>query len=340
MDALTPNRAQQAIESFLGGALERGVTVDVSVEGDVLAVRGTDLPEPLVVALARESKRPLVVRAVELAREHAPGRAVAVMAPYMTPAGIEAAKQAGANWLDLAGNGHLSLGSGRLTIQIEGRPAPSRRRGRPSSPFAPASSRVSRVLLVEPERHWSQKELTAATDLAQPSVSRALSGLTELGLVRRDNDGGYWAPAPAELLDAWRDEYRYERHTIVPMHLSGSGIGLARELVRRLEGPESGYALTGLPAAWLYDGFAQFRMVSVYVKGDPAWLAGEIGGRIEERGANVQLIWPDDDGVFFGAREVDGFQCVHPVQVYLDLGGLPERAAEAAAQLRRDWLRW
>jgi hypothetical protein len=49
-----------------------------------------------------------------------------------------------------------------------------------------------------------------------------------------------------------------------------------------------------------------------------------------KRGAHVQLIGPDDRGVFDGQREVDDLPCVSPAQVYLDLRALPERAAEAA----------
>jgi hypothetical protein len=341
MKTLTPGQVEKALTSVLSQALRRGIVpLESSSDGGVLMLRGVDLPGPLVVAIARESRRPLVVRAAERARERAgDAGAVVVAAPYMTPAGIDAAERAGANWLDLAGNAHLVLAPA-LVIQIEGRPPGPHRPGRLSSPFAPASSRVARVLLVDPQRPWAQKELTTATGLAQASVSRALTGLSELGLVRRGDDGRYRSPAPSELLDAWNDEYDYERHEVVSMHLNGSGIGLARELVGRLRDRDRGHALTGLPAAWLYDGFAQFRTVSVFVEDDPARIVDEIGGRVGDRGANVHLVWPNDNGVFYGAREVDGFRCAHPVQVYLDLGGLPERADEAAEQLRRDWLRW
>jgi hypothetical protein len=56
--------------------------------------------------------------------------------------------------------------------------------------------------------------------------------------------------------------------------------------------------------------------------------------REEPRGANLWVVRPVDDGVFEGAAIADGFPCVHPMQVYLDLKSHPERAAEAAGQLR------
>lgn len=59
-----------------------------------------------------------------------------------------------------------------------------------------------------------------------------------------------------------------------------------------------------------------------------------------DRGANVWLVVPKDVGVFHGQRKVEDIQCVHPVQVYLDLKGHPERATEAADELLRRELNW
>ena len=40
------------------------------------------------------------------------------------------------------------------------------------------------------------------------------------------------------------------------------------------------------------------------------------------------------------AENRDGLRCVHPVQVYMDLKGHPERAAEAAQHLRTQFMNW
>ena len=52
------------------------------------------------------------------------------------------------------------------------------------------------------------------------------------------------------------------------------------------------------------------------------------------------LVFPGDEGVFQGCADVDGVRCVHPVQVYLDLLGHPERAKEAANFLWQELLNW
>ena len=69
-------------------------------------------------------------------------------------------------------------------------------------------------------------------------------------------------------------------------------------------------------------------------------LLREIEFNEEPRGANVWLILPDDDGVFHGCNEQAEVRCVSPLQTYLDLKGHPERAKDAAVELRREHLSW
>jgi len=67
-----------------------------------------------------------------------------------------------------------------------------------------------------------------------------------------------------------------------------------------------------------------------------ATLLAALSFREESRGANVWLVVPNDDGVFQGTQTKEELVCVHPVQVYLDLKGHPERSAEAADRLRQN----
>ena len=67
-------------------------------------------------------------------------------------------------------------------------------------------------------------------------------------------------------------------------------------------------------------------------------LTRALGFREGARGANTWLVVPNDAGVFHGADEVEGIRCVHPVQAYLDLKAHPERAHEAADEIRSQFL--
>jgi hypothetical protein len=257
-----------------------------------------------------------------------------LVVPYMTSAGAEEARRHELNWIDLSGNAHLREGD-HFYISATGKPNRHAQRGRPSSPFAPKSSRVTRAMLIEPQRWWRQKELAEATRLDDGHVSRIVKRLLDERLVEKR--GAELRPLnPWLLLDAWNDEYRFERHDVVLGHVSGAGIEVAQGLHRRLRDAETRHALTGLPAAWLHRSFARFRLNSIYVAGDPRLAASRIGLRQEARGANVQLIGADDEGVFEGAERLEGLPSVHPVQIYLDLNQLPERAPEAAENLRSE----
>ena len=70
-----------------------------------------------------------------------------------------------------------------------------------------------------------------------------------------------------------------------------------------------------------------------YVDGDLAPIVTTLGLKEVSSGANVTLLSPYDDGVFYGAAEVDGLRIVAPVQVYLDMIGYRGRGEEAAAFL-------
>ena len=178
--------------------------------------------------------------------------------------------------------------------------------------------------------------LASSTGLDEGHTSRIVGKLLEAGLVNR-GEGGISVTDSNALLDAWRDDYRFDRHHVVRGHIaSRAGDVLIQAISGILSRIEEPYAATALPAAWLWTRYARFRLSTVYLSSPPsAGLKKELGFREEARGANTWLVVPNDEGVFEGAEFVDGIRCVHPVQAYLDLKDHPERATEAAEELRR-----
>lgn len=260
-----------------------------------------------------------------------------LLVPFMSEAGAETAERAALNWIDLSGN--ASIRDEGLRVWVRGKPAKLRGAGRPSSPFAPKSARVSRTLLLEPERWWRQRDLVAATQLNDGNVSRIVRRLDEAALLER-RDKELRPRDPDLLLDAWAPEYRFDRHDAVVGHVSGSGAEVARNIAANLSKRQVKHAFTGLPAAWAIDRFAHFRLTTVYVDGDPRDVVEQLDIRRGSKGSNVQILGPDDAGVFAGEQERDGLICASTVQVYLDLLHLPERAKEAAQHLREHHLDW
>ncbi len=56
-----------------------------------------------------------------------------------------------------------------------------------------------------------------------------------------------------------------------------------------------------------------------YIEGDIIDLAKSLQFKKVESGANVTLLSPYDDGVFYGLHDVKGVKVVSNIQLYLDL---------------------
>jgi hypothetical protein len=304
----------------------------VGPEG-LIAVTPPSGREIIAEAVMRPS-RPALLETWQRVRAHAEAvKAVPVLiVPHLTRSLRDLTADAGINWVDLAGN--ATIAHPELLIHIQGRGLYRPPWGGNVDPFAPRSANVVRQLLAEPRRTWRQKDLVDSTGLSQPQASKVLSALQEMALVRRDDDGGLRVHDPDGLLDAWADAYRYGRQRIAPAHLSGDGIELARSLHDKLLRAGHEHWFTGLPAAWAYDHFARFRLVSVFVDADPEMVRRDLGLRESERGSNIHLLDADAQRLDIGQAQPDGLPCAHPGQVYVDLLGLPERAREAADHLR------
>ncbi len=263
-----------------------------------------------------------------------------VAVPYMGDVGKKLCADAGVSWFDLSGNAHI-IAPG-LRILIEGKPNRFVRRGRPASVFAPKSARIARRMLIDTQKTWRQQDLARATGLDDGFTSRIIQRLEHDRLVERTSEGTVRVRDANLLLDAWGEVYDFEKHTIVRGHVSARD---GEELLGKASGAFEGklrYAATGLAAAYLYTQFAAFRLATFFVdRRPPESLLKALGFREEARGANVWLVVPNDVGVFDGADETTKVaHCVHPVQAYVDLKAHPERAPEAATELRSRLLRW
>lgn len=251
---------------------------------------------------------------------------------FLGSAGQALCDEANIGWIDLSGNARL-IAPG-LRIIIEGKPNQFKRPGRPRSLFAPKSSRIARHLLIHHGQSMTQRELATSTDMDEGFTSRIVRQLIKQDLVARGPDGELSLADYATMLDAWSDAYDFSKHRIVRAHIAArSGEETLRHVADSLEQSSVTWAATGLSGAWLVNPFASFRLTTFFVSQIPDSLEA-MGMREESRGENVWLVVPNDYGVFDGAADFGGIRCVHPVQIYVDLKGHPERSAEAAEDLR------
>ncbi len=263
-----------------------------------------------------------------------------VVVPFMGDVGRKLCEGSGVSWADLSGNADISALN--LRILIDGKPNLFKKRGRPSSPFAPKSARIARWLLINADKSMTQRELSFAINMDEGFTSRIVSRLEEEKLISRKKDGSIVVPDPNLLLDSWREKYDFNKNRIIKGHMAArSSNEILQKISDLLLKEEITHAATGLSGAWLYSKFAGFRIVSFYIDEQLSKELIEIlGFREEERGSNVWFVVPKDEGIFHGAEKVEGINCSHPVQVYLDLFGHPERAVEAAVNLRNAFLNW
>jgi hypothetical protein len=255
----------------------------------------------------------------------AAGPTFVLVVPYMGPKARELATERGLDWLDLSGNADVWTGTTRLLSRGYKNRYPSI--GRPRSAFAPKAARITRVLLVDHPRRWTQRELAQATDLSEGHVSRTVMRLEEADLVTKV--GGHIAVAdPVLLLKAWEQDYQGP-HEVVRAHVGARTNEAVLEIASAaLQEAGIQHAATGLAGAWSLRPVARHRLVSLLVERLPTAREAQ-GIELGVKGGNVELLVPRDSGVFYGAQ--DGV--ASPVQVYMDLARGPERSDEAQAEL-------
>jgi hypothetical protein len=251
----------------------------------------------------------------------------------MTDAGRRLCNEAGVSWFDLSGNADIR-GPG-VRVYVEGKPNRFKRRGRPATAFAPRSSRIVRAFFLA-RGPLAQHDLAKLSELDEGFTSRVVGKLIDDELVERQADGLLRVRDSTVLLDAWREQYNFEKHDVRRGHVTArSGDEALRTIGNILQEKNIEHAATGLGAAWLSTTFVGFRLATFFLSKEPdRKLQKSLGFREEERGANTWLVVPNDDAVFKGAQVIDGIRCVHPLQAYLDLKAQPERASEAASEVR------
>lgn len=336
---------EREAESLLRGWLSDAVKITVprarDVGGDLIVRDGN---ATLVLELKRLAEPGWLGGAIDQAR--AAARAVGrnavpvIVVPFMAEGGKKLCEDSKISWFDLSGNAHIEAPG--LRIHVEGKPNVFKRRGRPSTVFAPKSSRIVRILLLESRSGFSQRELARKTGLDEGFTSRIVRKLEAEQMVKRDSSGAVRVVDAGAVLDAWRETYEFSKHHVVAGHASArSGDDLLTNVGAALHAKKLDYAATGLAGAWLLTKFANFRLTTIFVpEKPPETLLRTIGFRPEERGANLWFVIPNDEGVFTGVSDREGVRCVHPVQAYLDLKGHPERSVEAAEELRKRLLTW
>jgi len=250
-----------------------------------------------------------------------------VAAPYISNDTARLCKENGVGYVDLAGNCFLNFS--QVYIEQKNYPNPTVEKRQLRSLFTPRSSRVLRVMLVNPQRAWQVQELAEEANVSLGLAFKIKERLLDLEYAREENRK-ILVTRPGELLEKWTDNYSFRRNKMYDFF----GFGEPKEIERRLAGycqeREIPYALTLFSGAALVAPFVRYTRGFAYAGKGIRELAESVELKEVSSGPNFSILEPYDEGVFYGSRKIKGIEVACDVQLYLDLVGYKGRGEESA----------
>jgi len=261
------------------------------------------------------------------------------IAPYISPQAAKICREANIGYVDFAGNCFLSFG--QVFIQREGKPNPYAQKRKLRSLYSPKAERILRVMLAVGPKGWKVVELAGEAGVSLGLVSNVKKLLADREWVDYQNVG-FSLVEPFSLLEEWSQNYTYRRNQINGFYSMLSVPDFENRLGEICQQQGIQYGLTGFSGAARLAPMVRYQQVMAYVGGDIEELVELLGVKPVTSGANVLLLAPYDEGVFYGSQEMDGLTLVSPIQIYLDLMGYRGRGEEAARTLldeviRKQW---
>lgn len=314
-----------------------------SASPDIALKLKTPDGEQMLLVEVKTSGQPRVVReAVNQLlqyRSKVPEAYGVLVAPYISPQSAQICTESGIGYADLAGNCRLSFR--QVYVEREGRPNPTPQRRDLRSLYSPRTTRVLRVLLLDPKKTWKLQPLAQEAGVSLGQVYNVKKLLADREWIRTDEEG-LRLVEPGPLLTEWSQNYTYRRNAARDFYSLDAPSEIESKLATACRDRSVQYALTGFSAAARLAPMVRYQRVTAYVSGDFGGLVKTLGLKEVTSGANVSLLSPYDDGVFYRAADINGIQIVSPVQAYLDLIGFRGRGEEAATFLleqviQRQW---
>ena len=259
------------------------------------------------------------------------------IAPYISPASAAICGDYDTGYLDFAGNCRLTFDT--IFIRREGFPNTAVQKRDLRSLYSPKAERVLRVLLASGKRTWRTQELAGAAGVSLGQVASIKKLLADREWIDVLPAGFGLRPfdkAVLPLLEEWGRNYRSDRNSAGDFYSLKSIPEVEAGLAAAAKSLKVPIAFTGFSGAARFAPAVRYQRVTAYVAGDVDAVAKNLGLKPVPSGANVTLIKPYDEGVFFGTRKLEGAPVVSPVQIYLDLIQNKGRGEEAASAMLKD----
>lgn len=258
------------------------------------------------------------------------------LAPYISPAAGKVCKEAGAGYIDLAGNCYLAFGSVFISREGEKNPYASSRKLK--SIYQPVSSRVLRVLLANPAKAWKIQPLSNEAGVSLGQIANVKQALKDREWIAESPDG-FMLTNPGELLTDWAANYDFRKNTFKSFYTMESAAGAEQKIADACRKLGVLYALTTFSGAARLAPNVRYKRSDIYVADQIEAVAKAAGLKPVETGSNVRLLTPYDEGVFYNAGAKNGLRVACPVQVYLDVRSQTGRGEEAAESILNEVIR-
>jgi hypothetical protein len=249
------------------------------------------------------------------------------LAPYISPQAGEICKEGGIGYLDFSGNCYLYFDN--VFIEQGGKPNIFLEKRDLRSLYSPKAERVLRVLLNNPMKAWKVKELVKAAQVSLGQISNVKKILIDREWVQEEKVG-FKLKEPEQLLKEWGENYSFRKNRVLDFYSLKGVAQIEANLADYCNRNNFKYALTGFSGAARLAPAVRYQRAMVYLEDFSDDLISQLVLKKVGSGSNVTLFIPYDEGVFYGARQLEGAQIASPVQIYLDLRSYRGRGEEAA----------
>ncbi len=297
---------------------------------NVLSVLISGKPLKFIVKVISQGEPRLARMAIAQLKENLKGTKVfygMLVAPYFSDASRQICKEAGIGCIDLAGNVFISFRN--VFIDRGGRPNPFAATRLLKSVFSPKSSRILKVLLSEPSKKWYVEDLSKEAGISMGLTSRMKQALLSEEWIKEENKSFYLVK-PEEALNQWVNNYSYEKNLVFSFYSGLLEDQLEAAIKKACEKRKYRYGLALFSGARKVAPFVRFMRFFSYIDGNIEDIAKDLQLKKVETGANVTLLQPYDEGVFYGLQDINGINVVSDIQLYLDLKSFKGRGEEAA----------
>jgi len=246
-------------------------------------------------------------------------------------------------FIDIAGNCLFNFDN--IYISIEGRPNPYPNTRPLKTIFSDKSTRVLRVLLCNPEKEWYVKELSKEANISIGQTSNIKKRLLELEFIEEveyRNRSKIKLINPESLLMEWSKNYNYQKNKVRNFYSLDPVETIEKRLGEYFKEKNILYGFTITSGASKVAPFLRYKRIFVYVRNEMERIVKDLDLKEVSTGANISLLEPYDEGIFYRLQDINGTKLVSDVQLYLDLQSYKERGEEAARflyeqKLRKQW---